>query len=75
MSYTTPGSGPETAALTEGREYVFLLEKEEGGDGYFLVNSTQGAYGIEAGRPVAGPDNDVSLSPDVLKALRLTGTG
>ena len=75
VSYTTPGSGPETAALTEGREYVFLLEKEEGGDGYFLVNSTQGAYGIEADRPVAGPDNDVPLSPDVLKALRLTGTG
>ncbi|MEU2910318.1 hypothetical protein ACFYM3_24285 [Streptomyces massasporeus] len=75
VSYTTPGSGPETAALTEGREYVFLLEKEEGGDGYFLVNSTQGAYGIEAGRPVAGPDNDVTLSPGVLKALRLTGTG
>ncbi|MCK8433648.1 hypothetical protein G3I77_11545 [Streptomyces sp. D2-8] len=75
VSYTTPGSGPETAALAEGREYVFLLEKEEDGDGYFLVNSTQGAYGIEADRPVAGPANDVALSAGVLKALRLTGTG
>ncbi|MFI8889001.1 hypothetical protein [Streptomyces paradoxus] len=74
VSYTTPGSGPETAALTAGREYVLLLEKEEGGNGYFLVNSTQGAYGIDGGRAVAGPDNDVALSPAVLKALRLTGT-
>lgn len=72
VSYTTPGSGPETADLAEGREYVFLLEKEEGGDGYFLVSSTQGAYGIESGHAVAGPDNDVALSAGVLTALRLT---
>ncbi|MFC9173505.1 MULTISPECIES: hypothetical protein [Streptomyces] len=40
MSYATPGAGPETAALTEGKEYVLLLDAQD--DGRFtLVNTTQ----------------------------------
>ncbi|MGA6171783.1 hypothetical protein ACPEIF_16240 [Streptomyces sp. NPDC012600] len=71
VSYTTPGSGPETADLTEGKEYVLLLDAQD--DGRFtLVNTTQGVYGVNGGRAVAGPDNDVVLSAGVLKALRLT---
>ncbi|MFE7456321.1 hypothetical protein [Streptomyces sp. NPDC057554] len=70
VSYTTPGSGPETADLTEGKEYVLLLEAQD--DGRFtLVNSTQGAYGVNGGQAVAGPDNGVVLSAGVLKALSL----
>ncbi|MCX4823981.1 hypothetical protein OG883_29720 [Streptomyces sp. NBC_01142] len=70
LAYTTPGSGPETAALTEGKEYVFLLERQD--DGRFtLVNSTQGSYGIEGGRARAGADNDVALSEKARTALRL----
>ncbi|TXS39383.1 hypothetical protein EAO72_24465 [Streptomyces sp. or43] len=73
VSYTPPDAGgPESAALTPGKEYVFLLERQD--DGRFtLVNSTQGAYGVGGGRAVAGESNAVMLSPGVLKALRLTG--
>lgn len=71
VSYTTPGSGPETAGLTAGREYVLLLEKADDG-GYFLVNTTQGWYRVDDGAAVAARDNDVTLSPAVRKALRLT---
>ncbi|MFE7479894.1 hypothetical protein [Streptomyces sp. NPDC057552] len=71
VSYTTPGSGPETADLAEGKEYVLLLDAQD--DGRFtLVNTTQGAYGVDGGRAVAGADNDVVLSAGVLKALSLT---
>lgn len=72
VSYTTPGSGPETAGFAAGNEYVLLLEKSEDGD-YLLVNTTQGWYGVEDGAAVSGKDNDVDLSPGVRKALRLTG--
>lgn len=68
--YTAPGSRPETADLSEGHEYVLLLDKMDSGR-YTLVNTTQGIYRVEDGHPVAGSDNDVSLSPGVLKALRL----
>ena len=71
VTYTTPGSGPETAGFTAGGEYVLLLEKSEDG-GYLLVNTTQGWYGVEDGTAVSGKDNDVDLSPGVRKALRLT---
>ncbi|MDK1472748.1 hypothetical protein QNO07_04780 [Streptomyces sp. 549] len=71
VSYTTPGSGPETADLRPGRPYVFLLERQH--DGRFtLVNSVQGAYGVDGGRAVPGPDNHVRLSDGVLAALGLT---
>ena len=70
MAYATPGSGPETAGLGAGKEYVLLLEKGEGGR-YFLVNTTQGWYAVEGGAAVAGKGNDVVLSPGVRKALRL----
>ncbi|WP_039939064.1 hypothetical protein [Streptomyces himastatinicus] len=70
VAYTTPGSGPETAGLGAGREYVLLLERGEGGR-YFLVNTTQGWYAVEGGAAVAGRGNDVALSPGVRKALRL----
>ncbi|MFF9073472.1 hypothetical protein ACF1A9_14345 [Streptomyces sp. NPDC014872] len=74
VSYTPPGSGgPETAALEAGEEYVFLLERQD--DGRFtLVNSAQGSYGVSGDRAVPTGDNAVTLSPGVLKALRLTGT-
>ncbi|WP_234365278.1 hypothetical protein [Streptomyces sp. RTd22] len=70
VAYTTPGSGPETAGLGAGREYVLLLERGEGGR-YFLVNTTQGWYAVEGGAALAGKGNDVALSPGVRKALRL----
>lgn len=70
VAYTTPGSGPETAGLGVGKEYVLLLERGDGGR-YFLVNTTQGWYAVEGGAAVAGKDNDVALSPGVRKALRL----
>ncbi|MET9778171.1 hypothetical protein ABZ023_28625 [Streptomyces sp. NPDC006367] len=69
--YTTPGSGPETADLAEGKEYVLLLDTMDGGR-FALVNTTQGAYRVENGHAVASGDNDVALSPGVNKALRLT---
>ncbi|WP_242433913.1 hypothetical protein [Streptomyces sp. CB01580] len=74
VSYTPPDSGgPETAALEAGEEYVFLLERQD--DGRFtLVNSAQGSYGVSGDRAVPTGDNAVTLSPGVLKALRLTGT-
>ncbi|MCZ4510735.1 hypothetical protein O3Q52_21590 [Streptomyces sp. ActVer] len=71
LAYTTPGSGPETAELAAGKEYVLLLDELDGGR-FTLINTTQGVYGIEGGHAVAGGDNDVTLSPGVLKALRLT---
>jgi hypothetical protein len=71
LAYTTPGSGPETADLAAGKEYVLLLDELDGGR-FALINTTQGVYGIEGGQAVAGGDNDVTLSPGVLKALRLT---
>ncbi|MFD7505636.1 hypothetical protein [Streptomyces sp. NPDC059850] len=70
VSYTTPGSGPESADLTAGKEYVLLLEKGDDGS-YFLVNTTQGWYTVEGGTAVPARDNDVALSPGVRKALRL----
>ncbi|MGR3933795.1 hypothetical protein [Streptomyces sp. BRA346] len=70
VAYTTPGSGPETAGLGAGKEYVLLLERGDGGR-YFLVNTTQGWYAVEGGAAVAGKDNDVALSPGVRRALRL----
>ncbi|QLH21027.1 hypothetical protein HYQ63_10705 [Streptomyces sp. Rer75] len=70
VSYTTPGSGPETADLTAGKEYVLLLEKGDDGS-YFLVNTTQGWYTVDDGTAVPARDNDVALSPGVRKALRL----
>ncbi|QTD96818.1 hypothetical protein [Streptomyces cyanogenus] len=74
LSYTTPGSGPETASLTAGKEYVLLLDKGEGGS-YVLVNTTQGWYEVEGGAAVAAKDNGVALSPGVRKALRLAARG
>ncbi|MFH9981604.1 hypothetical protein ACH4ND_20590 [Streptomyces sp. NPDC017179] len=69
--YTTPGSGPETADLAEGKEYVLLLDTMGGGR-FTLVNTTQGAYRVEDGQAVASGGNDIALSPGVTKALRLT---
>ncbi|MEU6593634.1 hypothetical protein ABZ923_31175 [Streptomyces sp. NPDC046881] len=74
VSYTTPGSGPETAGLTADKEYVLLLDRGEGGD-YVLVNTTQGWYEVEGGAAVAAQDNGVALSPGVRKALRLAPQG
>ncbi|UFR06065.1 hypothetical protein KBP30_34980 [Streptomyces sp. Go40/10] len=74
VSYTTPGTGPETAALTAGKEYVLLLDKGEGGR-YVLVNTTQGWYEVEGGAAVPAEGNRVALSPGVREALRLTARG
>ncbi|MGW0422078.1 hypothetical protein [Streptomyces sp. NPDC003015] len=71
LVYTTPGSGPETADLAAGKEYVLLLD-EPHGNRFTLVNSTQGVYRVEDGRAVPGHNNDVALSAGVLRALRLT---
>ncbi|MET9057570.1 hypothetical protein [Streptomyces antibioticus] len=71
VSYTTPGTGPETAGLSAGKEYVLLLAGSEDGN-YFLVNTTQGWYTVEDGTAVAGADNGVALSPAVRKALGLS---
>ena len=71
LSYTPPGSGPETAPLTAGKEYVLLLERGEDGT-HFLVNTTQGWYAVEDGRALAGRHNRVALSPGVREAVRLT---
>ncbi|MFI0819758.1 hypothetical protein ACH4TX_26805 [Streptomyces sp. NPDC021098] len=70
VDYTTPGSGPETAGLRAGKEYVLLLERGDEGR-YVLVNTTQGWYAVEGGAAVAGKDNDVALSRGVCEALRL----
>jgi len=70
LAYTTPGSGPETADLAAGKEYVLLLDELDG-NRFTPVNTTQGVYGVEDGHAVAGDDNDVTLSAGVLKALRL----
>ncbi|MET9450884.1 hypothetical protein [Streptomyces cinerochromogenes] len=74
VSYTTPGTGPETAGLTAGKEYVLLLDKGEGGR-FVLVNTTQGWYEVEGGAAVAAQGNRVALSPGVREALRLTARG
>ncbi|MFJ3825754.1 hypothetical protein [Streptomyces nodosus] len=71
LAYTTPGSGPETAGLAAGKEYILLLDKLDG-DRFTPVNTTQGVYGVEDGHAVAGHNNDVALSAGVLKALRMT---
>ena len=71
LAYTTPGSGPETADLAAGKEYVLLLDTLDGNH-FTPVNTTQGVYGVEDGHTVAGHDNDVPLSRGVLKALRMT---
>ncbi|WP_228386928.1 hypothetical protein [Streptomyces katsurahamanus] len=70
IAHTTPGSGPETTALTKSKEYVLLLDRQDDGR-YTLVNTTQGAYEVTRGRAVAGEDNDVPLSRDVANALGL----
>jgi hypothetical protein len=70
ISYTTPGSGPESADLKVRGEYVFLLELDPAGPAH-LVNSTQGWFRVDGGKAVAAPDNDVYLSPAVLKSLGL----
>ena len=71
LAYTTPGSGPETAHLTAGKEYVLVLDEVDG-NRFTPVNTTQGVYGVEGGRAIAGEDNDIAQSEGVLKALRLT---
>lgn len=72
VSYPSPGAAlPAGPELTPRHEYVLLLERMDDG-GYVLVNTAQGAYGIEGGHAEAGPDNDVALSEGVLKALGLT---
>jgi hypothetical protein len=71
LAYTTPGSGPETADLAAGKEYVLLLDELDGGR-FTPVNTTQGVYGVDGGHAVAGADNDVTLSAGVIKALKLT---
>lgn len=68
--YATPGLSSETADLTEGKEYVLLLDTLGGGR-FTLVNTTQGAYRVEDGHTAASGDNDVALSHGALKALRL----
>ncbi len=71
LAYTTPGTGPETAPLKAGREYVLLLS--HGDDGrYYLVSTVQGWYEIDDGAAVADEDNPVRLSPQVREALDLT---
>ncbi|MEW1722865.1 hypothetical protein [Streptomyces sp. NPDC093109] len=78
VAYTAPGSGPETAGLRAGTEYVLLLSDGEDGR-YYLVNTTQGWYEVDgdgrmAGRgrgPVGGEESVVGLSAGVRKALGL----
>jgi hypothetical protein len=72
ISYTTPGSGPESAGLKVHGEYVLLLELDPSGPAH-LVNSTQGWFRVDGGKAVAAPDNDVYLSPAVLTSLGLSG--
>ncbi|MEU2980816.1 hypothetical protein ABZ678_28655 [Streptomyces hirsutus] len=69
--YATPGSTPEAADLTAGKEYVLLLSTPDG-EHFFPVNTMQGVRRVENGHAVASDVNDIALSPGVLKALRLT---
>lgn len=52
LAYTTPGSGPETADLAAGKEYVLLLDELDGGR-FTPVNTTQGVYGVDGGHAVS----------------------
>jgi hypothetical protein len=70
ISYTTPGSGPESASLKVRGEYVFLLELGPDGMAY-LVSSTQGWFRVDGAKVVAAPDNDIDLSPAVRGLLGL----
>ena len=70
ISYTTPGSGPESANLKVRGEYVFLLKLDSTGPAY-LVNTTQGWFRVKGEQAIAGPHNDVGLSPAVLTSLGL----
>jgi hypothetical protein len=70
ISYTTPGSGPEFANLKVRGEYVLLLKLDSAGSAH-LVNSTQGWFRVNGEKVIAGPHNDVDLSPAVLKSLGL----
>jgi hypothetical protein len=70
ISYTTPGSGPESANLKVRGEYVFLLKIGSAGPAY-LVNTTQGWFRVNGEKAIAGSHNDVDLSPAVLKSLDL----
>nr|WP_236070548.1 hypothetical protein [Streptomyces polyasparticus] len=72
VAYSTPGTGPETAPLTAGEEYVLLLSLGEDGR-YYLVSSVQGWYEVDGGRTVGDEDNAVRLSPGVREALGLAG--
>lgn len=57
--------------FTPGKEYVLLLGKGEDGR-HHLVNTTQGWYALADGTPYPGAENDLTLSPEVRAALRLT---
>lgn len=70
VAYTTPGFAAETADLVEGHEYVMLLGATDGGR-FTLVNTVQGAYRVEGGRPVPSDANEVALSPEVVTSLGL----
>ncbi|MET0424136.1 MAG: hypothetical protein ABW046_09690 [Actinoplanes sp.] len=72
VTYTTPGSGPETAGLQVRGEYVLLLEIDRPGSAY-LVNTTQGWFRVAGAEAVAAPGNDVRLSSAVLRSLGLLG--
>ncbi|MFE1957177.1 hypothetical protein [Streptomyces sp. NPDC059479] len=75
LSYLTPGTAAETAPLTAGKEYVFLLTKDTPTTGsHYLVSTTQGWYAVTTDdRATPGPENDLPLSPTVRRALRLRG--
>ncbi|MEV0037387.1 hypothetical protein [Streptomyces sp. NPDC050804] len=75
LSYVTPGAAAETAPLTAGKEYVFLLTEDgERAGRYYLVSTMQGWYGVDGdGRAAPGPENTLSLSAEVRKALGLGG--
>ncbi|WP_066949614.1 hypothetical protein [Streptomyces lushanensis] len=75
LSYIPPGAAAETAPLTAGKEYVFLLTKDGAtAGGHYLVSTMQGWYAVDGDdRATPGPENDVPLSPTVRRALRLRG--
>ncbi|MFE4175173.1 hypothetical protein ACFRR7_24525 [Streptomyces sp. NPDC056909] len=75
LSYVTPDTAAETAPLTAGKEYVFLLTEDgERAGRYYLVSTMQGWYGVGGdGRAAPGPENTLSLSAEVRKALGLGG--
>ncbi|MGW6741808.1 hypothetical protein ACWGDX_13970 [Streptomyces sp. NPDC055025] len=75
LSYVTPDTAAETAPLTAGKEYVFLLTEDgERAGRYYLVSTMQGWYGVDGdGRAAPGPENTVALSAEVRKALGLGG--